>query len=166
MKKYISVKEYADNEGTTVQNVYKKLNRNKLSYIEKKDETGKVKKYIEIETDETEVNEQIEIKDVSIEETPEEKGNTELDIIKKTLEILEGQLKEKDKQIESLNNQVEKLSTMLDQAQKLQALSMTKQLELEENNGEVESKEERIGYKQPEEEPKGFWKKLGYWFTH
>lgn len=181
MKKLLTVKEYADLQNTSVQNIYKKIKRDKIAVIEKKDDTGRVIKYIEFD-DNTE--EETNIEDTlnednlnssidSSEDNKEKQSNkntTELELLKKTIEIIEGQLKEKDKQIESLNSQIEKLSTMLDQSQKLQALSLTKKAEITEGvvDEEVEEKEpieNNNSEKSLQNEEKSIWQRIKDWFT-
>lgn len=167
MEKLLTVREVAKIEKTSVQNIYSRIKRKEIETVYEKSPSGRkvmLLKY-EVPEEEDEIKqEEPEEEEVKQEEIKQE--NTELELLKKTIDIIENQLKEKDKQIEVLNNQIDNLSRMLDQSQQLQALSIKNKLELEANNEEKEEEGEKIGYKEPEEEPKGFWHKLGYWLTH
>lgn len=166
MKKLITVKEYADLNNTSVQNIYQKIKREKLDVITQKDETGRAIKYIEIdEPEEEKENDHFPEEETNKTEEPKEYSGIEQNIIA----FLQKQLEEKDRQLAEKDKQIEKIQQLLDQEQHLHARD---NLLLEEYKGkEVEKEEvvkndEPIGYKEPEEEPKGFWKKIGYWLTH
>ena len=161
MTKYISIAEYAKLQGTTVQNIYNKINREKLKVIEKKEGNGRKKKYIGIEIDDNlNNNDEIPIEEEKKESNETQKNYSENDIIS----FLKEQLREKDRQLAEKDKQIEKIQILLDQEQQLHA--RTKLMLME--NKQEEKQPEKIGYKEDKEieEIKGFWRKVGYWLTH
>ena len=92
---------------------------------------------------------------------------------------LREQIKEKDKQLLEFANKFAELAKQSNliaekaihttgQAQILQAVNKKQQGISLEPGEQIPIVEEKIGYKEPEdgEKPKGFWKRLAYWFTH
>lgn len=92
---------------------------------------------------------------------------------------LREQIKEKDKQLLEFANKFAELAKQSNliaekaihttgQAQILQAVDKQQHGQVIEAGEPTEKQEEPIGYKEPKdgEAPKGFWKKLAYWFTH
>lgn len=92
---------------------------------------------------------------------------------------LREQIKEKDKQLLEFANKFAELAKQSNliaekaihttgQAQILQAVDKQQHGQVIEAGEQIPIVEEKIGYKEPEdgEKPKGFWKRLAYWFTH
>ena len=228
MSKEINVADYSAMTGLSRKTIYGKINKGKLSAVERREEDSNrpikyiildnrakaliKKELVEVEQEEeikgideeqeNEVNNPVnevidevksrvnlvidEVKEVNDpvnlnkeqeeqEQKPESKETTTTEkLLLQEIQDLREQIKEKDKQLLEFANKfaelakqsnmiAEKAINTTGQAQILQAVD--KQIKV---NDAIEEPEERIGYKEPEneEEPKGFWKKLAYWFTH
>lgn len=155
--RYLSIKDFANAAGVSVQSVYKRLNQvdNSLNqYLNQID--GKKMLNIQALQD---------IYGIKVEQPVEQPLNqniqsdstsgSENDIYKallQQLDILQEQLQVKDQQISDLNSRLQDSLNLLDQQQKLTAVAEQKILQLEQRNQELEAPE-----KSPE---KRWWQKF------
>lgn len=220
MNNEIAVAEYSKITGLSRKTIYDKINKGKLSVVERRGENNRPQKYIvlnipvdefrklgkdEEKQEETEVknvnnvNEKDEVKEVNNsvnevkdgvkqvknlnnleeEQAPKAESSepkTAEQILLDEIKELREQIKEKDKQLLEFANKFAELAKQSNliaekaihttgQAQILQAVDKQQQGKIIETEEPIE---ERLGYKEPEDEdkPKGFWKKIAYWFTH
>lgn len=142
----MTVKEYADFKGVSVQAVYKKIENNKLKTIEEKKDRRYITFIIIDEEPEQEQPEVKEIKETEKEEfqpistgnststptnsTTEFQPNTNNELNQAIVDLLREQLQEKDKQIERLlktnEEQLARLTELLYRSQQLEKLLSSK----------------------------------------
>ena len=174
-KQYLTVKEFADLAGVSVQSVYKKLGK-ASNPIQRYFTVVEGVKCIDrraldiLYANNNTPAEEVEEEPQEIREEPKPKDSTSrlLDILEMQLEEQRRQLQEKDnqlaeqsKQINSLLNRLEEYSKIIDQQQKLTAMQTQALLTAETKTEEVEETvepEEKIVEEPPQK--KGFWQRL------
>lgn len=132
---YISVKEFAQRAGKSVQAIYKGLNNRLNQYVKLVDNQKMLDIRALQEVYGMEVEEPIQ-PELTTDSTKESTNDTVIDTLLKQIEILRNeldvkneqlrekdrQLKEKDNQIAALNKRLEESHRLLDQSQQLQAM--------------------------------------------
>ena len=155
---YISVKEFAERAGKSVQAIYKGLNNRLNQYVKLVDNQKMldIKALQEVYGIEVEQPIQPELITDSTNETVVE---VLFEQLKKELDVKNEQLREKDNQIAALNKRLEESHRLLDQSQQLQA--MEKKIQALEDkkediveHGAVEPPPES----EPEHEKKKWWR--------
>lgn len=148
---YLSVKEFAQAAGVSVQSVYKRLNQveNSLNqYLNLIDG----RKMLDIKALKdlygVEVEQPVE-QPLNRNSQPDSTCDTAIKAFNQQLEVLQDQLKSKDQQIEELNQRLKESMQLLDQQQKLTAIAEQKVMMLEQQSADQEQ--------QPEPEPKKSW---------
>lgn len=139
---YISVKEFAQRAGISVQAVYKGLNNRLNSYVKLVDnqKTIDIRALQDIYGIEIEQPIQPELSTNSIEDLTNDNDIVidtllkQIEILQKELDVKNEQLKEKDNQMAALNERLEEGHRLLDQQQQLQA--MEKKIQVLENRQE------------------------------
>lgn len=141
---YISVKEFAQRAGISVQAVYKGLNNRLNPYVKLVDNQRviDIRALQDIYGIEIEQPIQPELSTNSIEDVTNDNDNDividmllkQIEILQKELDVKNEQLKEKDNQMAALNERLEESHRLLDQQQQLQA--MEKKIQVLENKQE------------------------------
>jgi hypothetical protein len=114
--KYISVAKFAKLANVTVQAVYKRINSDLKSYCIEINN----KKMIDVDA--------LNLFKPNLNST---NNQNEIALLEKTISLLENELKLKNKQIEDLNYRLQESLLLINQQQKLHAISEKKQNELE-----------------------------------
>lgn len=145
---YLSIKDFAQAAGVSVQSVYKRLNQveNHLNqYLNLID--GKKMLDIKALKDLYGVEvAQLVVQPLNQSCQPDSTSDIAIKALNQQLEVLQDQLKSKDQQIEELNQRLKESMQLLDQQQKLTAIAEQKVLMLEQQSADQEQ--------QPEPEPK------------
>ena len=131
---YISVKEFAQRAGISVQAVYKGLNNRLNSYVKLVDnqKTIDIRALQDIYGIEIEQPIQPELSTNSIEDITNDNDIVidtllkQIEILQKELDVKNEQLREKDTQIVALNERLKESHRLLDQSQQLQAIAENK----------------------------------------
>lgn len=139
---YLSVKDFAQAAGVSVQSVYKRLNQveNSLNqYLNLIDG----KKMLDIKALKDvygiEVEQPVE-QPLNRNSQPDSTRDTAIKALSQQLEVLQDQIKSKDQQIEELNQRLKESMQLLDQQQKLTAIAEQKVMMLEQQSTEPEKK--------------------------
>lgn len=148
---YLSIKDFAQAAGVSVQSVYKRLNQveNHLNqYLNLIDG----KKMLDVKALKDvygiEVEQPVE-QPLNRNSQPDSTSDTAIKALSQQLEVLQDQIKSKDQQIEELNQRLKESMQLLDQQQKLTAIAEQKVMMLEQQSEDQEQ--------QPEPEPKKAW---------
>lgn len=152
---YISVKEFAQRAGKSVQAIYKGLNNRLNQYVKLVDNQKMldIKALQEVYGIEVEQPIQPELTTNSTEDSTKDIVIEVLfEQLKKELDVKNEQLREKDNQIAALNKRLEESHRLLDQQQQLQA--MEKKIQA------LEDKEDIVehGAIEPAQEKKKWWR--------
>jgi chromosome segregation ATPase len=155
---YISVKEFAERAGKSVQAIYKGLNNRFNQYVKLVDNQKMIDIRALQEVYGIEVEQPIQ-PELTTDSTNETVVEVLFEQLKKELDVKNEQLREKDNQIAALNKRLEESHRLLDQSQQLQA--MEKKIQALEDkkediveHGAVEPAPES----EPEREKKKWWK--------
>lgn len=152
---YLSVKDFAQAAGVSVQSIYKRLNQveNPLNqYLNLID--GKKMLNIKALKDlyGIEIEQPVE-QPLNRNSQPDSTSDTAIKALSQQLEVLQDQLKSKDQQIKELNQRLKESMQLLDQQQKLTAIAEQKVLMLEQSADQEEDPEER-------ESKKSWWRRI------
>ena len=155
---YISVKEFAERAGKSVQAIYKGLNNRFNQYVKLVDNQKMIDIRALQEVYGIEVEQPIQ-PELTTDSTNETVVEVLFEQLKKELDVKNEQLREKDNQIAALNKRLEESHRLLDQSQQLQA--MEKKIQALEDkkediveHGAVEPAPES----EPERKKKKWWK--------
>lgn len=153
---YLSIKDFAQAAGVSVQSVYKRLNQveNPLNqYLNLIDG----KKMLDIKALKDvygiEVEQPVE-QPLNRNSQPDSTRDTAIKALSQQLEVLQDQIKSKDQQIEELNQRLKESMQLLDQQQKLTAIAEQKVMMLEQQSTDQEEDP-----KEPESK-KSWWKRI------
>lgn len=153
---YLSIKDFAQAAGVSVQSVYKRLNQveNSLNqYLNLIDG----KKMLDIKALKDvygiEVEQPVE-QPLNRNSQPDSTRDTAIKALSQQLEVLQDQIKSKDQQIEELNQRLKESMQLLDQQQKLTAIAEQKVMMLEQQSTDQEEDP-----KEPESK-KSWWKRI------
>lgn len=149
---YLTIKDFAQAAGVSVQAVYKRLNQveNPLNqYLNLVDgkkmlDTKALKDLYGVEVEqpvEQPLNQSCQ---------PDPTCDTVIKALSQQLEVLQDQLNSKDQQIEDLNQRLKESMQLLDQQQKLTAIAEQKVLMLEQQSADQEERESK----------KSWWKRI------
>ena len=130
-QEYLTIKEFAERAGVTPQAIYKRL--------------GNMQDYIRMDGKKKRISADALNLFTNVEKTVEKQEDTAtVELLKKTIDMLEKQLEIKDSQINELNDRLKETSRrleeshiLIDQSQKLHAVTEVKQID------SAEQKEER-----------------------
>lgn len=153
--RYLSIKDFAQAAGVSVQSIYKRLNQveNSLNqYLNLIDgrkmlDTKALKDLYGIEVEqpvEQPLNQSCQ---------PDSTSDIAIKALNQQLEVLQDQLKSKDQQIEELNQRLKESMQLLDQQQKLTAIAEQKVMMLEQSADQEENPEEP-------ESKKSWWRRI------
>lgn len=153
---YLSIKDFAQAAGVSVQSVYKRLNQveNHLNqYLNLIDG----KKMLDVKALKdlygVEVEQPVE-QPLNQSCQPDSTSDIAIKALSQQLEVLQDQLKSKDQQIEELNQRLKESMQLLDQQQKLTAIAEQKVMMLEQQSADREEDP-----KEPESK-KSWWKRI------
>lgn len=153
---YLSIKDFAQAAGVSVQSIYKRLNQveNPLNqYLNLID--GKKMLDIKALKDLYGVEvAQLVVQPLNQSCQPDSTSDIAIKALNQQLEVLQGQLKSKDLQIEELNQRLKESMQLLDQQQKLTAIAEQKVLMLEQQSANPEENPEE------RESKKSWWKRI------
>lgn len=158
---YISVKEFAERAGKSVQAIYKGLNNRFNQYVKLIDNQKMldIRALQEVYGIEVEQPIQPELTTDSTNDTVIDTLLEEIEILRNELDVKNEQIREKDKQLNekdnqmaALNKRLEESHRLLDQSQQLQAMAENK-IKLLEEHGAVEPASEL----EPEQPEKKHW---------
>lgn len=157
---YISVKEFAERAGKSVQAIYKGLNNRLNQYVKLVDNQKMldIKALQEVYGIEVEQPIQPELTTDSTEETVIDTLLEEIEILRKELDVKNEQIREKDKQLNEKDNQMAALNKRLEESHRL--LDQQQQLQaMEKKIQALEDKEDIVehGAIEPEREKKKWW---------
>lgn len=158
---YISVKEFAERAGKSVQAIYKGLNNRLNQYVKLVDNQKMldIKALQEVYGIEVEQPIQPELTTDSTEETVIDTLLEEIEILRKELDVKNEQIREKDKQLNEKDNQMAALNKRLEESHRL--LDQQQQLQaMEKKIQALEDKEDIVehGEIEPAQEKKKWWR--------
>lgn len=154
---YISIKEFAELAGISVQAVYKRLNNQLNSYVKLVENRKMLKK-----------SALYEVYGIEVEQPIQPKHSTKVETVKllqKTVDLLENELKIKNQQIEILQRENSELSRQLLElsgkvGNSLQTLTQTQLADKMIEGRKIESKVDLEESTQVEEKTKGFFLRI------
>lgn len=153
---YISVKEFAQRAGISVQAVYKGLNNRLSQYVKLVDNQKMLDIRALQEVYGIEVEQPMQPK-LSTDSTEDSTNDIVIDTLLKQIEILKNELDVKNEQIREKDKQLSDTLKALNQAQHLQAVAESK-IKLLEEKQEEEKVVEPAPISEPEQEKKKWWK--------
>lgn len=155
---YISVKEFAERAGKSVQAIYKGLNNRFNQYVKLVDNQKMIDIRALQEVYGIEVEQPIQ-PELTTDSTNETVVEVLFEQLKKELDVKNEQLREKDNQIAALNKRLEESHRLLDQSQQLQAMEKKIQALEDKKEDIVEhGAVEPAPVSEPEQKKKHWWK--------
>lgn len=161
---YISIKEFAELAGISVQAVYKRLNNQLNPYVKLVENRKMLKKSALYEVYGIEVEQPIQPKHSTKHSTNSTKVET-VKLLQKTVDLLENELKIKNQQIETLQKENSELSRQLLElsgkvGNSLQTITQTQLADKMIEGRKIESKADLKESMQGEEKTKGFFLRI------
>lgn len=161
---YISIKEFAELAGISVQAVYKRLNNQLNPYVKLVENRKMLKKSALYEVYGIEVEQPIQPKHSTKHSTNSTKVET-VKLLQKTVDLLENELKIKNQQIETLQKENSELSRQLLElsgkvGNSLQTITQTQLADKMIEGRKIESKADLEESTQGEEKTKGFFLRI------
>lgn len=161
---YISIKEFAELAGISVQAVYKRLNNQLNPYVKLVENRKMLKKSALYEVYGIEVEQPIQPKYSTKHSTNSTKVET-VKLLQKTVDLLENELKIKNQQIETLQKENSELSRQLLElsgkvGNSLQTITQTQLADKMIEGRKIESKADLKESTQGEEKTKGFFLRI------